>query len=38
VTISGTLVVGPARGNLPTTPVKGAPPPKVKVLRLTVAP
>ena len=38
VTISGTLAVGPARGNWSTAPVKGAPPPRVKVLRLTVAP
>jgi hypothetical protein len=38
ITISGTLTVGPARGNLSTLPVEGAPPPRVKLLRITVTP
>lgn len=36
--LRGTLIVGPARGTFSTTPVKGAPPPVIKVLRVTVAP
>lgn len=38
MSLSGKLLVGPARGNFSTAPIEGAPPPKVKVLRLTVAP
>ena len=38
VVLRGKLVIGPARGNFSTAPVKGAPPPRVKTLRLTVAP
>jgi hypothetical protein len=38
VVLSGSLVVGVARGSLLSSPIKGAPPTKVRVLRVTVAP
>ena len=38
VVLRGRLIIGPARGNFSTAPVKGAPPPRVKTFRLTVAP
>lgn len=38
LSVRGKLTVGVAKGNLSPTPIEGAPPPKVRLLRVSVAP